>query len=568
MKFSRQASGHNSQKSSGQEGPGPGMLLVVPPFIRPTSPPLAPASLQAFLKQELPGSHIRCLDLNLRYFYVAMEWLLKGTIKLRLYNWGHAETAEKVNKAFHYLGTTVPAHENVGEYHMQATIFLSFEAIFNTFISEMALRSLAGAPVPPGISAFFNEIYSEALSTSADIVGISVLFDIQMPMALLLAERLKETRNVRVFLGGAKFGVEPGHDRLLHDPVTVKAKGRRYEFQAGKFIDGIISGEGELALLHVMKHPDLANKEEIPNLTYLKEGMTVFNPPAVLEDLDRLPCPDFSDFALEQYMCPEKILPLLTARGCPWGRCTFCTHHRSYKKYRQRSLDKVIEDIKVLSDRYDVRLFNLFDEMIPPGRFKRLAAGILEEGLNICYSAYGKPVRAFDRKTLELIHDSGCRLMLWGLESASQRVLDVMNKGTEIDDVRRVITMAAQAGIKNLVFVMFGFPGESEEEFLATLSFLERNREAIHALSKGTFRLMEGSPIAEKPGKFGISEIREKEAPAFKSRLLTYKMSASLQPEEAEALFKKNLKKIESVGITPRFGAYREHLLVYGCREG
>jgi len=567
LKYNRPVTGYNEENASCGKGSLPSLLLIVPPFMRPASPPLALASLKAFLNQEVPGSDIRCLDLNLLYFLMAMDWLARGTIKLKLYNWDHIQTAEMVQKAFRFLSSTTPTPRNMEEYHRQATIFLSFENIFNTFMSEMVIRTLASAPVPSGVSAVISELCSMATSMPVDIVGISVLFDSQMPMALLLAKRFRQTGRVKVFLGGAKFGVETHSDRLFHEPVAVRVKDRQYQFVAGEFIDGIISGEGEHALLHILRYPDLKQPGNIPNLTYLKNGKVVSNPAAVLEDLGRLPCPDFSDFTLDRYMCPDKILPLLTARGCPWGKCAFCTHHRSYKKYRQRPLDQVIGDIKSLADHHDVCTFNFLDEMIPPGRLRKLSERILEEGLDICYSAYGKPVRAFNQKTLKRVRDSGCRLILWGVESASQRILDRMNKGTNIDHVTKVINTAAHVGIKNLVFVMFGFPGESEEEFFETLSWLEKNSAAIHALSKGTFRLTDGSPVARNPDVFGITKIKEQEAPAFKRRILTFEMATSLQPQEAEELFRQNISRIEAVDITPRFGTYREHLLVYACHE-
>ncbi len=546
----------------------PALLLITPPFIRPTSPPLAPASLKGFLRQELPQANVRCMDLNLDYFCLAMKWLENGTIKLKLYDWDNVTTAQMVAKAFDFLCSRSPSPGNLREYHRQATIFLNFESIFNAFLSEMALRALTSAPLPSGITAFLDELCSPALSFPADIVGISILFDIQMPVALLLAAKIKQSSKARVVFGGAKFGVEPGHDRILYEPVEVEVKNHRYRCVAAEFIDGIISGEGEAALLHIMKDPLLRRPEEVPNFTFLQGEKIVVNPPEVMEDLDRLPCPDFSDFSLEKYMCPEKVLPLLTARGCPWGKCAFCTHHHSYRKYRQRSLDKVIEDMKYLQGHYSVDFFNFFDEMIPPGRFRRLAEAITQNELHICYSAYVKPVKGFDRKTLECMHDSGCRLLLWGVEAASQRVLDLMNKGIDIADAQEVIREAAGAGIKNLIFIMFGFPGETREEFSQTLSFLDRNKEAIHALSKGIFRLMEGSRIAENPHVYGLTGIREQKVPPFKSRLLIHEIAHGPGPEQVEGLFRQNLKKIEATGLTPRFGTYREHLLVYACKTG
>ncbi len=549
-------------QNRGPEKANQSLLLVSPPFMRPTCPPLGPASLKAFLKQEMPQVTIRCIDLNLEYFYLALEWLEKGAIKLKLYQWDEAKTAEMVKRAFDFLGSVPPHTENIGEFHKQSTVFLSFENIFNAFIAEMALRSLVQAPVPSGMQAFLESLCARVVDSHADVVGISVMFDLQMPLALLLAKKVKAHRGSKVILGGAKFGVEPSHGRLFSEPVVQRVKGEEYKELAGDFIDGIISGEGEVALLHILRSKTRSQFEASPNLTFKKDGHIIRNEPAVLEDLDKLPCPDFSDFPLERYMCPERVLPVLTARGCPWGKCVFCTHHHSYKRYRQRSLEMVIEDFKHLMETHNVRLFNIYDEMIPPKRFRKMAARIIKDDLGICYSAYGKPVKAFDRDTLRLIHDSGCGLMLWGVESASQRVLDLMNKGTMVKDVEEVIKTSAEEGIKNLVFIMFGFPGEGEEEFLKTLFFLQKNSSSIHALSKGLFRLMEGSEIACHPESFGITKVRRLEVQPFKSRLLVFDTKGPLTPEKAETLFKKNLRHIESIGLSPRFGTYREHLLV------
>ncbi len=543
------------------------LILVSPPFMRPLSPPLGPASLKAFLHQELPMAEVKCIDLNLEYFYLALQWLESGMIKLRLYDWDDKKTAIMVKKAFEFLRTTAPRPENIDGYHRQATVFLSFENIFNAFISEMAIRFIVGAPVPASISSFLHRLCSTVLESAADVVGISVMFDIQMPLALLMAKKVKDSTGAWVILGGAKFGVEPSYHRLLSEPVTKKVRGIEYRCQPADFIDGIISGEGEVAILHILRSKNRFQMEQAPNLSFNNGERIVHNKPAVIDDLDRLPCPDFSDFSLQRYLCPEEILPLLTARGCPWGRCAFCTHHRSYKRYRQRSIPNVVRDFKYLRERYGVRIFNIYDEMIPPGRFRALAKELIKGDLDICYSAYGKPVRGFTDSTLGLIRKSGCGLILWGLESASQSVLDLMNKGTKISEVERVLKSSAKQGIKNLVFVMFGFPGESEAEFMETINFLEKNRPAIHALSKGLFRLTEGCRVHNDPEAFGITDIEELKVQPFKAKHLIFNTSTPLDPAKAEGLFRANLRRIEAIGITSRFGTYREHLLIYACQE-
>ncbi len=397
-------------------------------------------------------------------------------------------------------------------------------------------------------------------------MGISVLFDAQMPFTLLLAKKIRAATGARIVIGGAKFGVASNPARILQVCLEKTANGTRYTAHAREVIDGIISGEGEIPLLHISSLTDWSGFYHTPNMSYWKNGEIINNPPSVPEDMDQLPTPDFTDFDLYRYLCPEPVLPLMTARGCPWRKCVFCTHHRSYLRYRQRPIERVIDDIKHLNNTHDVRLFNLLDEMIPPARFRKLAKKVIRAKLDIRYSAYGKPVKNFDEQTLKTIHDSGCRLILWGLESASQRILDLMKKGTKTEDVEKVIRTASGAGIKNLLFIMFGFPGETEDEFLRTISFLQRNKPHIHALSKGTFNLMEGSDVAKRPELYGLKITKQELIQPAMNMMFSYHTEHGLSNRQIRELFKKNLKRIESVGITPRFGTYREPLLIYACQ--
>jgi hypothetical protein len=119
----------------------------------------------------------------------------------------------------------------------------------------------------------------------------------------------------------------------------------------------------------------------------------------------------------------------------------------------------------------------------------------------------------------------------------------------------------------NLIFIMFGFPTETEAEFYETLNFLDKNRDYIHALSKGKFVLSEGSLIQKKPEKFAITQIREAAESKVYNRVFDYHVSKGLGPREVSALYEKNINHLESIGFTPRFGAYREHLLAYAASK-
>ncbi len=523
--------------------------------------------LKGFLRREAPSVDVKCLDINLDYYSRGLDLLEEGSFKLRLYNWGHEETAAKIRGAFNFLKTVHPGPSNIQEYHRQATFFLSFENIFNSFMSEMASRLLAGIHVPERINLFFEDLFNRVIRDRPDLVGISVLFDAQMPFALLLAKQSKEKTGSDVILGGARFGVTPYPGRILAEPVIIIHKEKRHVVLARDFVDGVVSGEGEMALLHMVNAHSKAEFVKAPDLSFWQKGEVVQNPARMIRDVNSLPPPDFSDLPLKDYLSAEVVLPFITSRGCPWGKCVFCTHHRSYKSYRQIAIERVVDQLEYLRDVNGASFFNFYDEMIPPTRFRNIALGIMKRGLDIRYSAYGKPVKSFNKTTLETIYASGCRVILWGVESASQRVLDLMRKGTKIVEVEKVLNDSAEAGIKNLIFIMFGFPGESEKEFYQTIEFLERNRTIIHALSKGKFILTEGSDIMKQPASFGLKEIREIAASPMQGKVFCYVPQKGLRQEQVESLYKKNLPRLELVGITPRFGIYREHLLVYACHK-
>ncbi|MBW1670114.1 MAG: radical SAM protein [Deltaproteobacteria bacterium] len=531
--------------------------------MRPTSPPLGPAVLLSYLKKNSPDMYVRAFDLNLLYYDRVLDDLSKGNFKIRLYDWDEETTAQKIGQAVNFLKHGTKEKFDLKLYHHFVTIFLSFESIFNAFMSEMAKRHLMGLSVPDRVKIFFEDLVNPVLDYGPDMVGLSVLFNSQTVFALLMASLIKEKKDINVVLGGARLGVMRYPERLFKEPWVFTTKDRTMQLEFRRYVDFLIPGEGEKALLNLCMVQDEKDLAEVPNLVYMRDQEVRTNPPHVIHDLDQIPEPDFSDFRLDKYIGPEVVLPFLSSRGCPWGRCTFCTHHHSYSLYRELEVEECLEQIRHLKEQYGVPFLNFYDEMIPPDRFRDLAQAIINEGIEISYAAYAKPIREFDSDLLKLIHRSGGRVIMWGVESASQRILNLMRKGTRIKETEKVLQDAEHAGLMNLIFIMFGFPTETEAEFNETLNFLDKNKDYIHALSKGKFVLSEGSLIQKKPDKFAITEIREAAESRVYNRVFDYQVSKGLGPREVSALYEKDIKHLESIGFSPRFGAYREHLLAY-----
>ena len=541
--------------------------IITPPYIRPTGPPLGPAVLASYLKKKNPLIRVRNFDLNLAYYSTALKAVGDGVVGIRLYNWDEETTAKRVKEAVRFLKSWDGTGPDLKLYHQWATIFQSFENIFNGFMSEMAQRWLFGLLIPDKIKALFEEIVRPVLEFEPDLIGISVLFDHQMVFGSLLAKLIKERFTTKIVLGGAKFGVMVHPERVFIEKWDCRIDKKQLSIRLTQLFDFLIPGEGEIALHALCENIGSNDFSNVPNLIRQKNGNVQINPVEMISDLNEIPEPDFDDFALTNYINPVVVLPFLTSRGCPWARCTFCTHHHTYIEFRTLKIDECVRRIKALKERYRTNYFYFYDEMIPADRFREFARKLIDEDIGIYYGAYAKPVSKFDSRLLKQIHQSGCRVFLWGVESASQRVLNLMRKGTKVHDMEEVLAESAKAGIMNLAFIMFGFPTETEEEFFLTFDFLDRNRANIHALSKGKFVLTEGSLIHKQPDRFSIVEIREKQYGNTFDKFLDYDVSKGLAPDRLAKLYKENFKRLQKTGLSSRFGSYREHLLVHAAKQ-
>ena len=223
------------------------------------------------------------------------------------------------------------------------------------------------------------------------------------------------------------------------------------------------------------------------------------------KDIDFYGSPDFNDTEPKNYYSPEPVVPLLLSRGCYWRRCTFCVHYRSAGlTYRMHSMEFTIDMLKSFVAK-GIRNFAFIDEMISPKHFTWLVEGIKEAKLDISYYALTKPSPDFTPAIFKTMAESGCKYLLWGLESANQRVLNLMDKGSKIEEVSRTLWNAHAAGIANHVFLICGFPTETEEEFAQSIKFLDDHKDCIYAIHRGTFGLELQSPIYEHQEQFGIT---------------------------------------------------------------
>ncbi|TLY44994.1 MAG: radical SAM protein, partial [Nitrospirae bacterium] len=275
----------------------------------------------------------------------------------------------------------------------------------------------------------------------------------------------------------------------------------------------------------------------IPNLIY-REGAGIHTSPLTYaEDMAALPPPDFHGLPLEKYFVPDRILPYLATRGCYWGRCEFCDHGEGYTAgYRTKKLEQIIEEIRQLKETYHTRHFHFTDESYPPALFRKLTRKLVESHLNVVWTTHMR----FEKSLLDAAvwNDaaaSGCKFLHMGYESGNERVLRLMDKATTTDVIRRSLELSAKAGVWNHVMGFFGFPGETREDALDSIRFLEQNHELVHSIGFGTFDLSKHTPVAKNPDKFGVTPYKN---PAWDLALdYYYTVREGLSVEEAERVF-------------------------------
>lgn len=265
--------------------------------------------------------------------------------------------------------------------------------------------------------------------------------------------------------------------------------------------------------------------------------------------------PDFSDFRKEDYLSKELILPLKSSSTCSYQQCTFCTHfaHEPYYEYNLTHLKKAILQT-------GAKHVFFIDDMISAKRLLELAK--ILEPLKVKWWCQLRPTKDL----IPLFPQLACGGMTavgWGFESASQRILDAIKKGTKVEDISLVFKAAHQVGIKNIAYTIFGFPTETKEEFLQTIEFLKAQTENISLVTVSMFGLQKGSQLYAQPEKFGIAQIIEQERTILEDKI-TFQVVSGMSPQEAARLRKRYTKTIDHINKLPKVCNYfKEQILLW-----
>ncbi|MBI4702552.1 MAG: radical SAM protein, partial [Deltaproteobacteria bacterium] len=337
--------------------------------------------------------------------------------------------------------------------------------------------------------------HAETIAARFSVVGFSLMGPTQVVPTLTLALRLKELRSdLVVVLGGPWVS-------LFAAELAAAAPLR-------PFFDVLVEGEGEAAWLAIARAGGAAPGASVPN-AWVRTAKGLAPPrDRFVAYLAEIGTPSFDGLDLDCYGAPRPVL-LQSGRGCYWDRCAFCVHTGRGQaalgpRVRLRPLALVAADIAELVRKHAPRYLAFADLSVSPARMRQLCR-IMEDGrIDLPWFAFVRLDPGFDRSLLERMRRAGCLKLNFGLESGSARILELLDKGHDLETARRIIDDAIDLGFRVTLHTMAGLPGESREDLDLTLALVDRYAPAVHESYTEIFRLEPGTRIHRSPHSFGI----------------------------------------------------------------
>jgi anaerobic magnesium-protoporphyrin IX monomethyl ester cyclase len=259
------------------------------------------------------------------------------------------------------------------------------------------------------------------------------------------------------------------------------------------YIDFLVAGEGEDALVELLNAINRGyNFSSVKGLIY-KAGKRIINTGErpLVDDLDRLPFPMYQDFSKNKYN--YECIPVLGSRGCV-NKCSFCTETKYWKSYRSRSPENIYNEFVTQINRYgkyqsngEPREFVFLDSLVN-ARVKELlkfSSLLVENKVEVPWVGKATISKNLTREALELMKKAGCKKLMFGVESGSPSVLEKMRKRFDIPTAEKLLNDVRASGINIQIYILIGFPTETDEHFYETLQFIQRNKGNIDEIVPG-----------------------------------------------------------------------------------
>ncbi|WP_295123516.1 radical SAM protein [uncultured Chitinophaga sp.] len=347
-----------------------------------------------------------------------------------------------------------------------------------------------------------------------DMVAISVPFPGNLYTSLRCGQWVKKHYpNTKVVMGGGFANTEL---RSLSDP-------RVFEFY-----DFITLDDGEAPIENLLKYiQGQIGQDQLKRTFTLVDGqVTYFNNKSCADyKQGQVGTPDYSDLLLDKYISAIEVVnpmhrmwsdgrwnKLTMAHGCYWGKCTFCDISLDYiRLYEPIAASLLCDRMEEIIAQTGQNGFHFVDEAAPPALMRALALEIIRRKLNVSWWTNVRFEKSFTRDLCLLLKTSGCIAVSGGLEVASDRLLELIQKGITVAQVAQVNRNFTEAGIMVHAYLMYGFPTQTAQETIDSMEMVRQMFKTgiLQSAFWHLFTMTAHSPVGMDPAKYKVKKESE-----------------------------------------------------------
>ena len=330
------------------------------------------------------------------------------------------------------------------------------------------------------LTTFFNSTFSEFYAN--DYFLISVTFPSQLLDALLLADciRKQKPEAVIVFGGGLI-------NSCIQTPNDIRGP-------LSEIVDFISLGEGEF-LLEIISRYSISDIKKL--FSKKCAGISYIIDSAVIQKKLNLNIllspPAFSN--LQFYDTPLPVLPYRLSSVCYWNRCSFCTEHSYQSALLLPAINDHVNNLISLKNEYQTCYFMLQDSAVHPIVLNRFCDLLIQSGAKLKWGINARFDEKLTDDLLEKMYTAGCIFLRFGMESGSERILQLMNKGISIKESQRILKKTKQIGILTHLYFIVNFPGENDKDRELTKNFILNDDAFPDSFNISTFISYKIAPI-------------------------------------------------------------------------
>ena len=325
-----------------------------------------------------------------------------------------------------------------------------------------------------------------------DVVGFSTLSGPQIMSALKMAQIVRQqTPQTKIVFGGV-------HATLLPEQTA-----------AHPLVDIVVRQEGEETMHHLANTlVDKGELKDVQGLTWMEDGELFSTPDRPFIDLDDTPFLSFDHLKVDRYIelkRSPKLLYMETSRGCP-HKCGFCYDPVFHKrKWRAKSPERVADELEFVAKKYGVeQIFFTDDELaVSKKRLAAIAELMIKRGVKLQWPVFSRAnyVVDYEDDFLDLLRRAGCDWVNFGVESGSERILNMITKQITVEQVVKSVELLERNNFNIGLSFMIGFPSETWEEMHQTFELIDK----VSAMSKNMW-IGQISAYTPLPGTALMSE--------------------------------------------------------------